>query len=64
MGKDISLHDGFKKPGNYLKNADKIFFDPKFSKTFYFCSFLVQKFDESSEPIELNKRKDACHSAK
>ena len=56
-----------KNPQNYFKSFGQILFskkiDLRFSKNLYFWLFLAKKLDKSSEPIELNRRRDACNSS-
>ena len=48
----------------YKKFFRKFFFDPKFAKNLYFLFIFGQKFDKSSEPAEIDRRREACNSAK
>ena len=70
MVKGTCMYDGSKEPQQkVLKEGTKIFFEKNFFRPKIFekpliLAIFAQKFDKSSEPAELNRRRDACNSAK
>ena len=68
MGKGTCMYIDLKSSLHNFKNLDKnvfknSFLGSKFSNKLFLAIF-GQKFDKSSEPAELDRRKDACNSAK
>ena len=68
MGKGLCVYDGLKIHKIISKILEKKlllrnFLGPKIFKKSLFLAIFGQKFDKSSEPAELNRRREVCYSA-
>ena len=64
MGKDTCMHDSLKIHKIISKIWVEKIFSKKISRKTSILAIFGQKFDKSSEPAELDRRRDACNSAK